>query len=144
MKNRWAGVLIAITVLFVGFTAGFFVGRNTGRPAVTVSVPQPQATTALEAEQTDATQGAETVPETTASPGTEVTEEAATGKVNVNTADLATLTTLPGIGEVLAQAIIDYREENGPFTSLEELTNVKGIGTKRLEAILDYATVGGS
>ena len=66
-----------------------------------------------------------------------------TGPVDINTADLDALMTLPGIGEVLAQRILDYRQKNGNFQSLEELTNVNGIGTKRLEAILDYATAGG-
>ena len=65
------------------------------------------------------------------------------GKININTATVAELTTISGIGEVLAQRIVDYREEHGDFTSLEELTNVTGIGEKRLEAIMDAATVGG-
>ena len=48
-------------------------------------------------------------------------------KVNINTASQAELMTLPGIGETRALAIIAYRQENGPFSSLEELKNVEGI-----------------
>lgn len=49
--------------------------------------------------------------------------------VNINTADIALLDTLPHIGEKLAQKIIDYRTENGPFTRVEDLQNVNGIGS---------------
>ena len=52
--------------------------------------------------------------------------------VNINTADIEALTTLDGVGEVLAQRIIDYREENGGFASVEELSEVKGVGEKIL------------
>ncbi len=55
--------------------------------------------------------------------------------INVNTATVEELTTLPGIGEVTAEAIITYREENGPFTALEELDTVSGIGPSTLENI---------
>lgn len=55
--------------------------------------------------------------------------------VNVNTATLDDLETLPGIGPVKAQAIIDYRNEHGDFESIDELENVQGIGVKTLEKI---------
>ncbi len=61
--------------------------------------------------------------------------------ININNADLEKLTQLPGIGVVLAGRIIDYRNEHGPFGSLDELTNVKGIGEKTLEKLRDYAYV---
>lgn len=51
-----------------------------------------------------------------------------TGRINVNTADAATLTHLKGVGEKKAQAIIAYRKQNGPFNSLEQLQAVSGIG----------------
>jgi competence protein ComEA len=65
----------------------------------------------------------------------------ATGLVNVNSATNAELETLPGIGEVLAQAIVDHRTENGPFTSVEQLVDVSGIGDATLENIRELVTV---
>ena len=63
--------------------------------------------------------------------------------VELNTADLEELMTLPGIGEALARRILDYREEHGPFRSTEELMEVKGIGEGKYEALRDRVTAGG-
>ena len=57
-----------------------------------------------------------------------------TSQINLNTADAATLQTeLVGIGQVKAQAIVDHRDTNGPFASVDELLEVKGIGPATLE-----------
>ncbi len=61
--------------------------------------------------------------------------------VNINTADMAALEALPGIGQAKAQAIIDYRTANGNFSSVEDLTQVKGIGDKLLAKIKDLVEV---
>lgn len=63
------------------------------------------------------------------------------GLVNVNTAGPAELETLPGIGEVLAQRIIDHREANGPFASVDDLLGVSGIGEVTLEELRPLVTV---
>ena len=52
--------------------------------------------------------------------------------VNINAADVEDLKTLPGIGDVLAQRIVDYRNLHGGFASVEELEDIKGIGEKTL------------
>ena len=56
-------------------------------------------------------------------------------RLNINTASAPMLEQLGGIGEMLAARIVDYREANGPFDSVEDLKKVKGIGEKKLEAI---------
>jgi competence protein ComEA len=61
--------------------------------------------------------------------------------VNVNTATLDQLETLPGIGEVLAQRILDYRIQHGPFRSADDLLNVSGIGDKRLADLRPMITI---
>jgi competence protein ComEA len=61
--------------------------------------------------------------------------------INVNTADAIQLQELPGIGEVLSAAIVKYREDNGPFASVDQLDEVSGIGPATLENIRDLVTV---
>ena len=75
-------------------------------------------------------------PGTTASAG-----PLATGMVNLNTADQVTLETLPGVGPVTAQAILDWRADNGAFTSVDELLEVDGIGEVTLDELRDLVTV---
>lgn len=58
-------------------------------------------------------------------------------KVNINTADKEALSSLPGIGPSIADRIVQYREENGPFKNKDEITKVKGIGDKTFQKIRD-------
>lgn len=120
MKKPAAILLICITISLVIFTLGFYFGRNFCPSPITVSTvsiaaPMPVPTT----------------PDSTAV------------LVNINTSDVTQLTSLPGIGDTLAQRIIDYREANGPFPDLDTLLNVEGIGEKTLSHILDLITTGG-
>lgn len=61
--------------------------------------------------------------------------------ININTATLSELDSLPGIGPSLAQRIIDYREENGAFSTIEEIMDVSGVGPSTFENIKDLITV---
>ncbi len=67
---------------------------------------------------------------------------ATTELVNINTASVDELDTLPGIGPTTAQKIIDYREANGPFLKIEEIVNVPGIGPGTYERLKSMITVG--
>ena len=68
-------------------------------------------------------------------------EEQSLQKIDINRAEPWLLEALPGIGEVLAQRIVDYRSENGPFRRIEDLLKVSGIGEATFEQIKDYITV---
>lgn len=61
--------------------------------------------------------------------------------ININTASASELEALPGVGEVIAQRIVDYRTENGPLASVDELMDVSGIGEATLEEMRDLVTV---
>ncbi|MGH7963494.1 MAG: ComEA family DNA-binding protein [Candidatus Binatia bacterium] len=63
-------------------------------------------------------------------------------KVNLNTADAKALEMLPGIGPAKAKAIIEHREKNGPFKTVDDLNSVSGVGDKTLEDVKDKVTVG--
>ena len=75
------------------------------------------------------------------SPFDQEAEDTGETRININTASAEELQTLYGIGPVKAQAIIEYRNEKGPFHSVDELINVSGIGPKTLEKIRDQVTV---
>lgn len=116
MKKQSPGILPAVACVLLAFVLGLCLGR-TNRDPVTV------------------TQTSRSLPSV---------QEDFSLMVNINTADAEQLILLPGIGETFAQRILDYREANGPFRTVEELLNVEGIGPGRLEAILDYITTGGN
>ena len=75
------------------------------------------------------------------SAGSTVSPESLSEKVNINTADKERLTALKGIGESKAEAIISYREANGPFGDITDIMKVDGIGQKTFENIKDMICV---
>ena len=124
MKKPRLHILVLVTCVCAAFVLGFFAGRNLNRTPVQIQA-LPASTEAVQETASD----------------TEAPTES--GIVDINTATSEQLQTLPGIGPVLAQRIIDYREANGPFQSIGELINVTGIGEKKLESIWDLVTTGG-
>ncbi len=70
-----------------------------------------------------------------------IEEKTSSKKININTDNINELMSLPGVGESLAQKIINYKSENGKFKSIEDLKNVSGIGEKKFENIKQYITV---
>lgn len=64
------------------------------------------------------------------------------GKINLNTATAEQLTAVPGIGEKLAARIVEHRQKNGSFKSVQELMNVKGVGEKSLGKLEPFLSTG--
>ena len=129
MRKPKISPLLVITIVFLAFTLGFFLGRSQSREVISVSVPE----NVLAAPSAPPETQTEPVPET----------EAVRFPIDINQAEKEEFMALPGIGEVLAERIIQYREENGLFSAPEELLNVEGVGKKRLEEIMDLITMGG-
>ena len=75
----------------------------------------------------------------TASAG--LSEQGGSGRLNINTATVEEFTSLPNIGPSRAAAIVDYREREGPFDSVDDLMNVGGIGEKITDSIRDLVVV---
>lgn len=112
-------ILIAVTVAFFCLLGGIFVGRN----FMGAYIPAKDAIAA----HTQPTENG-TVP--------------MDGRIDLNTATLQQLQLLPGIGETMAQRILDHREEIGSFTDIRELMDISGIGEKKFEQIAPYVKVG--
>lgn len=96
---------------------------------------------AVAVSESDGTTALVSVSETTSGEVVTTAEAVTESKININTATAEELETLKGIGPAKAEAIVSYREQNGPFSSVEELVNVTGIGEKTLANIRDKITV---
>ena len=66
------------------------------------------------------------------------------GQIDINRASAEQLTVIPGIGKVMAERIVQFREQHGPFKRVEDLLKIKGIGEKSFQKILPYVKVGKS
>lgn len=121
MKKSSGYILITIVIFFTGILLGAYIGRSSNTYFFTTAG---SVSTAVQADTPTAI------------------SETHVGKININTATAEQLTLLPGIGEVLAQRIIQDRQENGPFQGVEDLVRVKGIGKNNFNALKDYIIVG--
>lgn len=140
MKHIKTGtvLLVAVLVLFT-FCLGLFLGRqtNSGEILLCTEKAAPSAELCPAAVREEPSSSGN-------SPQQEKENSGAASPavpVNINTATKEQLMTLPGIGDVLSQRILDYREAHGKFDSAEELMEVSGIGEKKMEDILEYVTV---
>jgi len=115
-KGSW--ILLSICVCSLCLVLGLFIGRNMQGHYVM-----------LPANATDTDLADDTAP--------------VDFRIDINTATESQLLDLPGIGEITARRIIDYRTEHGNFTSVEDLLLVEGIGEKKLQEIETLVKVGG-
>lgn len=139
MKKSVIYIFLTLTLMFVTFIVGLYVGQNMPNTDIHIHGG------------IDSTPGASSVPSGHPSSPLSVPSSIFSSgidgpvkpvyPININTATAEELDLLPDIGPVRAQAIITYREEYGPFTSVEDLIHVEGIGEKTLAKILEYITV---
>ena len=125
MQNHRKLLYPVLTLCFLLGMLGFFLGRRSAG-ALTLTTQRPAATEAP----------GRSLPVERAEPARSDGE-----RIDLNRATQEELMTLPGIGEVLAQRIIDYREANGPFRQAAELMNVSGVGEGIFTKLRDYVYV---
>lgn len=116
--KKGSHILLLICMLSVCVVIGIFIGRNSAG-----AINQ--------------------LPEGISSEIIGTTEEPYDYRLDINSASKIQLMDLPGIGEAIAQRIIDYRSANGPFQTTEDLLNIEGIGKKKLLQIEAFIRVGG-
>ena len=131
--SRFEKGVLLLTAGFVLFTGGWFLaGQNTSEPyTVTVSAPQ---------EPSAPDPALQEAPAEGERPDSLLPGEV----IDLNAADTYDLDRLPGIGPAKAEAILAYREEYGPFQSVDDLLSVSGIGEVTLENLRPYVTAGGA
>ncbi len=138
---RKSGILVmtGIFTAFLFFTLGFFHGRNYLGSTVLISKIPPVESS----ESSSSSANSETNPPHSKSDSVPF-QSPIVFPIDINTASAAEFDQLPGIGEVLARRIVDYRTENGAFQKLEDLMNIEGIGPSRLDHLRPYVTIGGT
>ena len=129
MKKPGNICMLLVASLCLGLLTGFFILRNTGREPMVLT--ETAAGTGSCVTCTSAAEVSE--PETSGVPAV----------LNINTASSEELQTLPGIGPVLADRIVVYRQQHGPFHSSRDLMNIKGIGEERFSRLIGHIVAGG-
>lgn len=125
MKKVLFHPLVLITIFTVALLAGILLGRHTTGSVIVTK------------ESND-----DTSQTTTTNVEHPVEDNLLADKININTATVDELCLLPNVGQKTAEKIIDYRNENGPFTRLDELSNIEGFGEKTVNSLKKYLTTG--
>lgn len=130
--RKYEIAVIAVALIFISFASGFFTGKRQTHGPVTIET---EYTTAAPSVAPSPSPSAIALPTSSDSSAQNDT------LISINTAASHELVTLPHIGEVLAERIITYRNENGGFDSIEEILNVTGIGDVIFNDIRELITV---
>ena len=121
MKKGGISVLLVVTLVACGLIIGIAAGRSMNSGDVSIQFATESISDGFDTQSSK--------------------DDGPAFLINVNTASADLLDSLPGIGPVIAQRIVDYRKQNGPFTSKMDLINVEGLGKAKLLDIYELITV---